>query len=74
MACTTAAPAAVLAALRKQPCAATASHDELVPLADTQRLVAKFPPGVATLRVFEGTDHNSVSGDAELWEAIVTGR
>ena len=51
-----------------------ASHDELVPLADTQRLVAKFPPGVATLRVFEGTDHNSVSGDAEFWEALVTGR
>lgn len=51
-----------------------ASHDELVPLADTQRLVAKFPPGAATLRVLEGTDHNSVSGDAEFWEAIVTGR
>jgi pimeloyl-ACP methyl ester carboxylesterase len=51
-----------------------ASHDELVPLADTQRLVARFPPGVATLRVFEGTDHNSVSGGTEFWEAIVTGR
>jgi pimeloyl-ACP methyl ester carboxylesterase len=47
-----------------------ASHDELVPLADTQRLIAGFPPNVATLRVIEGTDHNSVSGEAEFWEAM----
>ncbi len=51
-----------------------ASHDELVPLADTQRLVAGFAPGVATLRIVEGTDHNSVSGEAEFWEALVAGR
>ncbi|MFM9025361.1 MAG: alpha/beta hydrolase [Planctomycetaceae bacterium] len=51
-----------------------ASHDELVPLADAQRLIAKFPPGVATLRVVEGTDHNSGSGEAEFWEAMVDGR
>ncbi|MBM4012998.1 MAG: alpha/beta hydrolase [Planctomycetes bacterium] len=51
-----------------------ASHDELVPLADAQRLIARFPPGVATLRVVEGTDHNSVSGEAEFWAAIVNGR
>jgi len=38
-----------------------ASHDEIVPLADTERLVAAFPPGVATLLVIAGTDHNSVS-------------
>lgn len=47
-----------------------ASHDELVPLADTQRLIAGFPPDVATLRVIEGTDHNSVSGEVEFWEAM----
>lgn len=51
-----------------------ASHDKLVPLANTQRLIAGFSPGVATLRVIEGTDHNSVSGEAEFWEALVTGR
>lgn len=51
-----------------------ASHDELVPLADTRRLVAGFAPDVATLRVVEGTDHNSVSGDAEFWEALVNGK
>jgi hypothetical protein len=47
-----------------------ASHDELVPLADTQRLIAGFPPNVAALRVIEGTDHNSVSGEAEFWEVM----
>jgi pimeloyl-ACP methyl ester carboxylesterase len=51
-----------------------ASHDEIVPLADTERLIAAFPPDVATLRIIDGTDHNSVSADAEFPEALVTGR
>ena len=51
-----------------------ASHDELVPLADTRRLVAAFPPNVATLKVVNGTDHNSVSAEAEFREALVNGR
>ena len=51
-----------------------ASHDEIVPLADTQRLVAAFPPDVATLRVVDGSDHNSVSGEAAFWEALVNGK
>jgi pimeloyl-ACP methyl ester carboxylesterase len=51
-----------------------ASHDEIVPLADTQRLLAAFPPDVAMLRVVDGTDHNSVSGEAEFWEALVNGK
>jgi pimeloyl-ACP methyl ester carboxylesterase len=51
-----------------------ASHDELVPLADTRRLIAAFPPDVATLRIVEGTDHNSVSGEAEFWEALANGK
>jgi pimeloyl-ACP methyl ester carboxylesterase len=51
-----------------------ASHDEIVPLADTQRLVAAFPPDVATLRILDGTDHNSVSGEADFWEALVNGK
>jgi len=45
-----------------------------VPLADTQRLVAAFQPDVATLRIVVGTDHNSVSGEAEFWEALVNGK
>ncbi len=51
-----------------------ASHDELVPLADTRRLVAAFAPNVAMLRIVEGTDHNSVSGEAEFWEALANGK
>jgi len=51
-----------------------ASHDEIVPLSDTERLLAAFPPDVATLRIIDGTDHNSVSADAEFPEALVTGR
>jgi pimeloyl-ACP methyl ester carboxylesterase len=51
-----------------------ASHDEIVPLSDTRRLVAAFPPDVATLRILDGTDHNSVSGEAGFWQALVDGR
>lgn len=50
------------------------SHDELVPMADTHNLLQAFQPGVATLRVIDGTDHNSVSGAEDFWEALVNGR
>ena len=50
------------------------SHDELVPMGDTRRLMAAFSPGVARLRVIDGADHNSVSGEAEFWEALVNGK
>jgi len=43
-------------------------------LAATRELFAAFRPGVATLRVIDGTDHNSVSGPEEFWEAITEGR
>jgi hypothetical protein len=49
-------------------------HPQAPLLADTQRVVAAFPPDVATLRVLDGTDHNSVSGEADFWEALVTGK
>ena len=51
-----------------------ASHDEIVPMSDTRKLFEAFQPGVATLRVIDGTDHNSVSGPEEFWEALVDGR
>jgi pimeloyl-ACP methyl ester carboxylesterase len=51
-----------------------ASHDELVPMRDTEKLLAAFQPGVATMRVIGGADHNSVSDAAEFWEALVNGR
>ena len=51
-----------------------ASHDEIVPISDTRKLFEAFQPGVATLRVIDGTDHNSVSGPEEFWKALVDGR
>ena len=51
-----------------------ASHDELVPMRDTQKLADAFQPGVVTVRVIDGADHNSVSDAAEFWEALVNGR
>jgi len=51
-----------------------ASHDEIVPMSDTVKLFEAFRSGVATLRVIDGTDHNSVSGPEEFWEALVEGR
>ncbi len=51
-----------------------ASHDEIVPMEDTRKLLDAFRPGVATLRVIDGTDHNSVSAPEEFWQALVAGR
>lgn len=51
-----------------------ASHDALVPMADTRRLLDAFRPGVATLRVIDGTDHNSVSEPYAFWDAVIHGR
>ena len=41
-----------------------AERDEVIPRASTERLLARFRPGVATLRVVAG-DHNSVSEQPE---------
>ena len=41
-----------------------ADRDEVIPRASTERLLARFRPGVATLRVVAG-DHNSVSEQAD---------
>lgn len=38
-----------------------AEHDEIVPAHSTERLLARFPAGVARLRVVEGAGHNSIS-------------
>ena len=43
-------------------------------MSDTRKLFDAFQPGVATLRVIDGTDHNSVSGQEEFWEAPLEGR
>jgi hypothetical protein len=43
-------------------------------MSDTRKLFEAFQPGVAALRVIDGTDHNSVSGPEEFWVALVEGR
>lgn len=50
------------------------SHDELVTMSDTQRLLQAFRPGIATLRIMDGSDHNSVSDKQEFWEALANGQ
>lgn len=50
-----------------------AAADELVPTADTRRLLQAFRPGVATLQMIDGADHNSLSDRPEFWEALVDG-
>jgi pimeloyl-ACP methyl ester carboxylesterase len=42
-----------------------AEHDEVVPRASTERLLARFAPGIATLKVIANADHNSVSEQPE---------
>jgi hypothetical protein len=39
-----------------------AEHDEIIPLASTQKLLARFVPGVATMVTLTGTGHNDMSG------------
>jgi Predicted hydrolase of the alpha/beta superfamily len=46
-----------------------ASDDEIVPMADTERLFEAFPPGIATLRVMPGTDHNTVASVPAFYES-----
>ena len=42
-----------------------AEHDEVIPRASTERLLARFAPGIATLKVIANADHNSVSEQPE---------
>jgi pimeloyl-ACP methyl ester carboxylesterase len=51
-----------------------AAHDELVPMADTKRLLDGFGPGIARLRVIDGADHNSLSDSQAFWDALVNGQ
>jgi pimeloyl-ACP methyl ester carboxylesterase len=51
----------------------TAERDEIVPSACTKRLLEAFPPGVATLTVVAGVDHNSISASPDYLAALRTG-
>jgi pimeloyl-ACP methyl ester carboxylesterase len=47
-----------------------ASEDEVVPTIDTQQLFKTFKPGVATMVMINGANHNSVSSTGEFWDAL----
>ena len=42
-----------------------AENDEVIPRASTERLLARFRPGIATLKVIANADHNSVADQRE---------
>jgi pimeloyl-ACP methyl ester carboxylesterase len=48
----------------------TAGHDEIIPAGSSARLLARFAPGVATSKVFEGAGHNSISDSAAYAQAL----
>jgi len=47
-----------------------AGDDELIPAANTDRLLRAFPDGVASLAVIPDTDHNSISVTPAFWQAL----
>lgn len=40
-----------------------AGRDEVIPRASSERLLARFAPGIATMRVIDGRGHNDLSDD-----------
>lgn len=51
-----------------------ASNDNIIPKESTRALYQSFSPGVATMRILVGTDHNLISTTAEYLTAIQTGK
>lgn len=47
-----------------------AGQDEIIPAQSTARLLAHFPPGVATRQVIAGAGHNSISDSAAYTQAL----
>ncbi len=42
-----------------------AEHDEIIPRASTDALHARFPAGIATLRILRGVDHNTIAASED---------
>jgi hypothetical protein len=38
-----------------------AEHDRIIPSDSTERLLARFAPGIASRKLITGVDHNSIS-------------
>ncbi len=47
-----------------------AEHDEVIPLASTEQLLARFAKGQALLHVLPRTSHNTISGHPLYWELL----
>lgn len=47
-----------------------AEHDEVIPPASSRALLRHFRPGIATLRVMAGTDHNSIGVHPDYLAAL----
>lgn len=43
-----------------------AEHDEVIPRSSTEKLFARFPKGVASMKVIPATDHNTISNTREF--------
>jgi uncharacterized protein len=50
-----------------------AERDEVIPRASSDRLFARFAPGVARRVLLPGVGHNSISERGEYWEALRRG-
>ena len=50
-----------------------AEHDEIVPRAHAEALHRAFRPGVATMKVLSGVDHNSISNSPEYLSLLSSG-
>lgn len=51
-----------------------AEHDEVIPRASTEALLARFPAGVANFKVLPGTGHNSIGSHPGYGAALAAGR
>jgi pimeloyl-ACP methyl ester carboxylesterase len=47
-----------------------AEHDEVIPRWSTDRLLARFGSGIATLKVIAGAGHNTISNEPAYWTAL----
>ncbi len=50
-----------------------ASHDEVIPMASTRKLLSRFAPGVATFVVIDQAGHNTISNRPE-YAALLSGK
>jgi pimeloyl-ACP methyl ester carboxylesterase len=51
-----------------------AEHDEVIPAWSTQRLVSRFRPGVASVRVIAGAGHNTIAASPAYVAALASAR